>query len=171
MPRTAKAQPRKGQEDGIEVDEEIRFQRLSWTVQRVGWGLIAATLVAGALGLLGLGPAARHRITIDGTLEVEYYRIARRYAPLELRFSARPVSVDTFTVGLSQELLDRLEIQRIDPEPAATVADSWGTDYQFAIAAPTRITFHVEPNRAGGIPGRIRTANGAAAGLPLMVLP
>ena len=171
MPPASKAQPRKGQEDGIEVDEEIRFQHLSWRVQRIGWGLIAATLVAGAFGLLGLGPVARRRILIDATLEVEYYRIARRYAPLELRFRARPTSADTFTVGLSQELLDRLEIQRIDPEPAATVADSWGTNYQFAITAPTHITFHVEPNRAGRIPGRVRTANGPAADLPLVVLP
>ena len=41
------------------VREDMRFQRRSWALERVGWAVLALIAIAGLTGALGNGPASR----------------------------------------------------------------------------------------------------------------
>jgi hypothetical protein len=60
----------------MEVNADIEFQRRVWRVQRIGWLIIAAVIVAALLGVFGGGPLSRAAVQGDG-LRLEYERFAR----------------------------------------------------------------------------------------------
>lgn len=62
----------------LELDQDIDFQRRSWAVQRVGWGVMALVALAALLGLFGPGPI-NNAITgsKEAPLWLEYKRFGR----------------------------------------------------------------------------------------------
>lgn len=69
--------------DGLQIDEDLAFQRRSWRWQRAGWLGFVALIVAGLLGVFGAGPLSRAESSGAG-LRIEYDRFARTQAPTSL---------------------------------------------------------------------------------------
>jgi hypothetical protein len=155
----------------IEINEEIDFQRRAWRVQRMVWVAMALLLGAAMLGFFGLGPLSRIELTVAPGVSVEYHRWARAHAPLQLRFLVGETSAGPGRLHLSHSLLSRVRVVRIEPEPTETRADPEGITYQFRIDPPVPVVFHVEPERAGRVAGRVRAGDGAPVELPLLVWP
>ena len=53
----------------LKLEEKPVFQRLEWRIQRVGWVLWAAIVIAACAGLMGRGPlSATEASAPDGSL-------------------------------------------------------------------------------------------------------
>ena len=101
----------------IDVQDDLRFTRGSWTVERVGWGLLAAFLVAGFLGLLG--PGLFSRATAHGPLTVEYERFSRLQNEEEIRVRLLP---GTRSLWVENRFLAAVRITSVTPEPESVKA-------------------------------------------------
>jgi hypothetical protein len=160
-----------GRPPAIEIEESIDFQRRSWRVQRAAWLAIGLMLGGAVIGLFGLGPLSRARLTIGPGVSLEYHRLARAHAPLELRFQVAEAGTGLTRLHLSHSLLSQVRVVRIDPEPLKSSADSTGIGYEFRITGSAPVVFHVEPERPGRVTGHIRTGDTAPIEIPLLVLP
>lgn len=121
---------------GLQVDQDMRFQRCEWRVQRAGWAAGVFILAAALAGLFGHGPLSRAEAgSRDGPLHVRYDRIVRNQAPADLRLSffLDPAGGET-TLWLSSALVQNIELRSVMPQPLR----SWSTPSRtgFVFAAP-----------------------------------
>jgi hypothetical protein len=118
----------------IELDEDLRFQRVEWIVQRVSWVLWAGIIVAALAGLVGPGPLSNTEASAsDGLITVAYERFVHYHHPTTIDIMLGPSAEvgNPARVKLSQTLLDRLEVLRIEPEPESREVTSDGIVYSF----------------------------------------
>ncbi|WZH53905.1 MAG: hypothetical protein PIR53_07900 [Nocardioides alkalitolerans] len=106
--------------DGI---DPRRTGRAGARVRRVGMGVLAAVVVAGACGTWGVRTATATATTDGLRLEVDFPRVAR--PGLDVTFAVTvedpaglPATVD---VGIDAAYLHLFEAQAIQPEPASQV--------------------------------------------------
>ena len=86
-----RGEPREGPYVGLEVHEDMRLVRRSWVVQRIGWGVMAALLLAALLGLFGTGPLSRATATAPGgAVTLDYDRFGRYLGPATLLIRVGP---------------------------------------------------------------------------------
>jgi hypothetical protein len=161
--------PRAG--GSVSVSEDMDFQRRWWRFERIAWYLLAAVLIADALGLFGQGWLARaQRSASDGTVHLRYDRIDRASAPSEMTIEFGPAAVRNGQVTLfsSQNIVKELGAQRIIPEPRTSQVGPAGVTYTFtAMGSPATVSIALQPVRPGfrqielGIPGSqpVRASN------------
>ncbi len=148
------------QEDNApDINQDLDFSRREWRVERTGWVLFALLVLAGLLGLLGRGPLTE-RMTSDANrlASVEYYSIDHAEAASELRVHiARGVVPATqMWLTLNSAYLKRIEIESIQPQPAAQQLTGDGVAFVFYLTEPGQpvdVTIHhrfVEYGRATG---------------------
>jgi hypothetical protein len=78
--------------DGLQIDDDLRFQRRTWRIQRIGWIAFALLVLAGLLGVFGSGPLSRAEATGEG-VRIEYDRFARLQSSATLRITIDPAAV------------------------------------------------------------------------------
>ena len=81
--------PRKGEMPILMAAHFSRYQltrchRLGWTLERIGWGFMAATMLAAVVGLFGAGWLSTAEATRSDSGTVRYPRFGRAHSPLEL---------------------------------------------------------------------------------------
>jgi hypothetical protein len=147
---------------GIDLEDHESLQRIEWRTQRVGWFVWSTIIVAACLGLLGPGPLSAARDSdANGTLTVAYDRFLHYHHPTEIRITLGNLSRagGELELTLSQELLDRMQIRRIEPEPVRASLGGGGVVYKFSrsdSADPSEIVFHVDFERIGPSHGTIK---------------
>lgn len=149
---------------GIEVDQDLDFQRKDWRFERIGWAAMFLVVVAAILGLLGRGPLSSASASADdGSLRIEYQRFERHGSQSELTvFLRRAASTDTSVqLWIGGEFLRSVQLQQIVPEPERQISLGDRTVYEVALRSDTgRVSFLVMPQRIGahtlelGVPGR-----------------
>ena len=143
---------------GLEVDDDPRFHRRMWRVQRAGWLAMLAITLAALTGLLGPGPLSRAVTAQPAGLRVEHPRFARVDAPQSLRVHL-PTSAPPgggYRLGLGRRFLDRVRIEAVVPPPVATEAAYDGRIvYTFAGAAAPVATVHFTPRGMGVVRAEI----------------
>lgn len=155
------------------VEEDMRFQRRFWRVQRIGWAFMALVLIAAALGVFSEGPLSWTHAQGD-QVTVEYQRVYRNGAPSELVLSFSPGFDGERTVILPHSLLQKVTLETITPTPERSETQADGLHLTFAVpdAGPeSRIYLQVRPNGLGPLRGDIRSAEGGAARLRSFILP
>ncbi|HEU4684777.1 MAG TPA: hypothetical protein VFS39_09785, partial [Nitrospira sp.] len=102
----------------LDIHQDLAFQRRSWRLQRVGWGVLAVIALAGLLGLFGQGPFSR-TTAADPSLpfSVEYDRFARFRSPMILRILLNEEHPPRamLDVWVSRAYLDHVQITGITP--------------------------------------------------------
>jgi hypothetical protein len=146
--------------DGLQIEEDIAFQRRSWRVQRVAWAVMALILLAGLLGVFGSGPLSQATASMPGVLAVEYQRFARYDTPdtLSIRLEPAATGGPAVRVGLDRAYLDHSKIDSMVPPPARVHGAGDRLVYEFPIAEPGRpltITLALEPQQIGIVHGRV----------------
>ena len=68
--------PEQKQNDRLQINEDIEFQKKEWNWARLGWVLMLIIALAGLLGLFGQGPLSKSTARAGG-IEVEYERCAQ----------------------------------------------------------------------------------------------
>src|SRR4051812_16139311 len=95
--------------DGIETGFDETFERKWIRFEHVVWGVMIVVVIAGLIGGLGRGPAARAQAGVPPIL-IEYERIVRYQTPTEITVrSAGTTGIERLFVG--RALLDRLQVQ------------------------------------------------------------
>jgi hypothetical protein len=148
----------------LERHRDLRFQRREWTVQRAGWLVMLAFVLAALSGLFGGGPLSAATAKVE-PLQLQYTRFERRHAPTELEVSVATsaVSQDQVEVWFSPDYLARIEITSIVPEPEEVSETNDRVIYRFNIDEQTRaprILVALEHDEPGLTTGRIGLIDG-----------
>jgi hypothetical protein len=147
----------------LEIGDDPRFTRRSWTWERIGWGILGL-VVAGALaGALGPGPlSAASAAGRDGTLRIEYERFGRFDTESRIRLLARPGG-DPAEVWLDRSYAESVDLERILPTPALVSLDGDRVAYRFP-APPAGALLDVVLEVRFRRPGRLRGRAGVPGG-------
>lgn len=138
---------------GLEVDQDLEFQRRDWTFERAGWFAMLVVVVAALLGLLGDGPLSRaHRIAGDHSLRVEYGRFERHGARTQLTLFVRRDSTagSAASLWIDDHFLEGVTIDGIEPQPTRQVSVGDRTLFDIAVAGDSaRLTLSFTPLTIG----------------------
>ena len=144
----------------LEIGEDEAFERRSFTVQRAGWVLMAALVVAAAAGLFGSGPLARATAAAPGAFTIEYERLTRYQSEQTLHVHLEPAvtrSPET-RLWVNREFLDSSRIDTVVPAPLRVEGRADRLDYVFHMARPGDrlvIAFNIQAEQIGLVAGRI----------------
>jgi hypothetical protein len=160
----------------LEVHEDLHLQEQFWTVERVGWTLMAAALVAGLLGAFGEGLLSRHTKSDDKSLAVEYVRFGHYKSPLQLQIQvlASNARQGRLSIGLDYTFLGRILITRITPQPVTEELDAGGLNFAFPVhneEGSIFITISYEPQYVGTLTGRVSLGDGSEVSIRQFIYP
>jgi hypothetical protein len=161
----------------LEISEDMRYQRRTWLVERVGWSILGAVLIAALLGVFGGGGvvASTERTTEGGGLSMQYDRFWRLDSPMRLRVTARPsVESDSLRISLSRDYVESLSLTTITPQPdrVETAGDRYVFEFPLTdSAARAIIVFDVEPREPGRLRGEIGIEGGESLSFSQLIYP
>jgi len=146
---------------GLEIDQDLEFQRKAWVAQRVGWVLMGLFVLAAAVGVLGSGPLSRARAVVPGVMTLEYERFARfeTSETLTVRLESAATAGDVVRLSLDRDFLDSAKIETVLPPPVRVESAAGRLIYVFALAqprVPLVVTFSFEPQTIGVQEGVVR---------------
>ena len=162
----------------LQISEDMDYQRRTWLVERVGWIVLGAVLIAALLGLFGGGGlvASAELETDGGALAMQYDRFWRVDSPMRLRVVARPPadSDSTLRVWLSRDYVEALSLTTTTPQPdhVAAAADRYA--FEFSLTDPgeaATIVFDVEVRGPGRLHGEIGVEGGESASFSQLIYP
>jgi hypothetical protein len=149
-----------------EIDEDMKFQKREWKMQRIAWLVFGLFLLAAFLGVFGSGPI-NHSTQVDpqGLLSVEYEPLVRRQSPtrLKLQLKAPAQKTDRAQFWIASDCLDALEISQVTPAPERMEAMGKRVVYSYPPSREKReliVGFHFQPLRIGRLPCRIGYPDG-----------
>lgn len=157
----------------LEISQDLGWQRRSWRVQRVAWGLLVVFLAAAALGLLG-GDGPFREATAGPSAAIEYDRFTRLGSPTELRITppANAASPEEVEIAVAGDYLGEFEITSVLPEPASVRTAEDELIYTFAAGeSPGAIAFSLEPRKPGVQSGEVRIGAGEPVRFSQVVYP
>lgn len=145
--------------------ESDAFQRKEWRFQTVSRVVLGVVLVAAAGGFFGTGPLSGTEAGDDaGTITVRYERFVRHQGQAELTVSLGAGAVDgsSATLFLSRSLVDEMDIQNIDPQPASARSTEDGVFYTFEadVDSPPVVSVAYRPDGLGPVRGTVRAGSG-----------
>jgi len=163
------------QRSGLEISEDMAFQRRTWLVERIVWILLGLILIAALLGFFGGGGpvASAETTTEDGNLSMQYDRFLRLESPTQLRVVARPLGT-TLRLWVGRDYVEAIEITNIVPEPDRVEAAEDRYTFEFPLIAPestATVFFYIEPRKAWSLNGRLGLEGGAELMLRQLVYP
>lgn len=101
--------------------------------------MLALILLAALAGLVGGGPVSRSTSSSGAetgiTVRLDYPRWSRSRSPesLQITVAAPGANVESISLVLPPSLTDRLEIERIVPEPASASTGPRGVTYTWSV--------------------------------------
>lgn len=162
----------------LEVNQDIEFERRSWRVERVGWGLMTlliAVALTGALG--GPGPLASATAeTAEGEVAVEYRRFTRSGRSSEVRVSAGREGLRNGRLRLwvDRAYLVDIGLEKVVPEPASVETTSDRVTFVFPVRGETtrvEVALVLEPRSYGPHEGRLGVDGGPDVSFRQFVYP
>lgn len=116
--------------DGLQLDEDRRYQERLWTAERWAWGFFILITLAALLGATGAGGLLSRHQVITAAGDINAPRVARWQTPdhLEVRFTAG----GAHTLLLSPEFSRTFQVEAIRPQPERMVS---GPDGQLVYLA------------------------------------
>lgn len=155
------------------VREDMRFQNMSWTLQRVGWVFLALIILCGLAGLFSHGYLSNAVARQDGLpLTVNYDRFQRMTSLHRFDMSIPPGTEDEIRLTFNKAFSDLYEIDSIQPQPLRSNVSDGGLIFTFH--PPERGDFNavlwVRPRSFGYVPVEIGTPRGSLT-IPIVVYP
>jgi len=138
---------RTGPED---LDRQVRFHRLEWRFQRIGWVLVALFLALALVGVFGSGPLS-HASAQAATGRIEYERFVRDGSPTELLIiPAGGAAQGVSRVEISADYLKAFRVTRVTPEPKTVRRAGEQLVYEFASSSSgALISLQTDPQQLG----------------------
>lgn len=177
-PKPGKAAPHPEQGPRtIDVDEDMAWQRRTWTVQRLGWFVMGALAVAALSGVFGHGPLSRREASDPaGLVRVEYERFERQLSEHTLKVVIAPGTTtgDAVSLRLNGAFLDAAEVREIVPRPREEWSSGQDVEYVFPVAQPGQpatIRFVLKLKEAGTVEAEVGLAGREPARFTQFVYP
>ena len=138
----------------LEINEGLNFQRRQWTLQRVGWVTALVLIVLACLGLFGEGPIGNVMVS-SGNVRLEFDRFGRLGRETRLNFQTDLTKGKSqHRLWLSRRYLERVRIERIEPEPDSSQIEADRIAYYFrTVSKSLNVSFIVRPEAAGRLLG------------------
>jgi hypothetical protein len=157
------------------IQEDVRFQHVTWQVERLGWIFMALIVVAALAGLFG-GPTTRQETRDQsGRVQIEYQHLQRHLDPAALRLKIDTQGQSLFELTIDKQLARAFEIRSVIPEPIETQAHEGGLLMKFAASSentmPAEIVIMAIPNYPGDVSGGIGLIGEQPAHLDIFVYP
>jgi hypothetical protein len=163
------------QTHGLQIDEDLRFQRRDWLAQRVGWCALGLILLAGFAGAFGSGPLSHLRTTNGRGLAVEYERFVRHGARTNVTVRVAPaaISSDQARISLSRDYLLSHDLLSVVPEPRSVRSVGNDIEYLFAAASGQKleVRWTIEPDALGAHAASVRFNSGPPAAIVQFTYP
>jgi hypothetical protein len=134
----------------LPIEDDISLHKKGWIVQRVGWALMFAFIVAALMGLFGEGPMSGKKIKV-GSINVEYERFCRYEHGMQIRLESAGENINT--VSIPQTYLKSFRVSEIVPEPAKQVATAGYIQYQYDGSENNIINFFLTPVQRKNVEG------------------
>jgi hypothetical protein len=151
----------------IEIEEHMDYQRTFWRIQRVGWVLLVALLVASGLGLLGSGGPLHEEILGAGSaFRVEHPRVQRLSSEFTARFEL--AGADSLSILLPTRFFEDHRLDSWTPEPVSATAE--GDEIRFTFEGGNAI-LRAQPQSIGRKAITVREAGGERRDMSYLVLP
>lgn len=161
--------------DEVAVGADLEFQRRWWAFEKIVWAVFTALIILDVAGLFGRGPLARaHLRTADGTVQVDYDRIARYQTPttLTIHFAPSAVRQGKIQLWVSDSMIRQLGTQRVVPQPATSTLDHDGILYTFPSArVADSVEFALQPKHPGIFRFGLRFRDTALLTAKVLVMP
>lgn len=141
----------------LELDEKIDMHIKGWKVQRVGWVLVLAIMLAAALGVFGHGIFSKKVVHLENA-QITYERFFRYEAEMEVRFIVAGSAAPT-QISFSQDYLKNMRIEQIVPEPKENFTRSGSVFFVFGEDTPVEVTFYLMAKKAGTLQGEVGVNN------------
>jgi hypothetical protein len=150
---------------GFQIDQDLGFQRREWVVQRVGWWMLAAFVVAALLGVFGSGILSRATAGRQGSaLWIDYERFVRLGASSRLSVHFGEPSSAARELRINRDYFESLRVEQIVPEPERTVIGTNDVTLVFPAAADAALVIlDVQPMKPGRHSIRISTGQAHTA--------
>jgi hypothetical protein len=160
----------------LEINQDLRFQRRIWALQRIGWAVMALVVLVGLVRLLGTGPLSSATAgEEEAPLFVEEYeRFARYMLPTTLRVRLDPIGQGEARLWVDRGYLESVRPQTVTPEPDSVEAGPDGFTYVFKVNDPNRptvVTFDLQPETIGRLEGRVGLEGGERVEFEQFVYP
>ncbi len=157
------------------IREDLPFQRIMWSIERLGWVVMAILVLAAMAGLLG-GPTTRQETRdASGRVHVEYQHFQRHLDPTALRLKIDTQGQSLFELTIGKELAQAFEIRSVVPGPIETQAHEGGLLMKFAASPdntmPAEIVIIGIPDRPGRVTGGIGLFGETPAPLNIFIYP
>lgn len=157
------------------VKEDLRCQQITWTVERMGWVLMALIVLSALGGLFG-GPTTRQDARDgSGRVQVSYQHYQRHLDSTEIKLSVAARGERFISVTIDRALADAYEIRSIAPAPAESQLHENGLVLRFSVAPRTRsavdIVIFAAPKAPGGLSGGVGLVGEIPAHLEIFVYP
>jgi hypothetical protein len=124
-------------EPRLEIEEDLRFQKREWFIQRIGWTLMLLVMCSALLGVFGSGPVSKTVANQSDKLSLVYERFARYESPTSLKIKVNsPGENNEAHIRISRNYLDAMKIETILPEPLNVRAEGEWLVYEFKVGAP-----------------------------------
>jgi hypothetical protein len=163
---------------GLQIDEDMEFERRSWRWQRVGWGVMALVLLAALLGLFGSGYLDRAQVGAEGSqLWMDYNRFGRLEAEtteLRVHFKSSTSTDGKARLWLSREYMEGVKIMNLNPPPVSVEAGAERYTYVFSVSVEGQqsdVIFHLEPEKMGRLQGQVGLDGGPSLNFAQFVYP
>lgn len=138
----------------LEIDEDLKMEHRTWTVQRVSWVILLLIVIAALLGFTGRGGVKGinniTKSTPSQTMEVEYDRFLRDEVEGEMKISLKNLISTSPTLFFSREFYDKVRVEEIVPEPEHVEISQDGIAYTFRATKPEFIVlYYTKPLHIG----------------------
>lgn len=147
---------------GLKLEQDILHQKREWKIERIGWLIMAAVILAAFLGLFGgSGPLLTERRPMPERREVqlEYPHFGRYQSLSVLTFHHMPQSGGhPFAIWLDEAYLGHFDLQRVTPTPYSMTASDGKLFFRFH-GQPRTVTFHLQAEVVGPLTGRAGVAD------------
>ncbi|MBM1171521.1 hypothetical protein [Microvirga arabica] len=175
-PENARRQP--GEDPrSIEVDEDMAWQRRTWTIQRFGWFAMGGLVLTALTGVFGYGPVSWQEASDPvGLVRIEYERFQRQGSEFTLRVDVAPEATaeNAIPLRVSGTFLDAVEVKGIAPEPREARSLGGDVEYVFPLAQPGQpvtIRFALKLREVGSHSAEIRLSGREPARLSQFIYP
>jgi hypothetical protein len=156
-----------------DFEDEERYHRRKWVVQRIGWTAMLLLIVVASLGFLGgAGPFTRVEAGNSPNLKISYERFLRYAATSAIDVSVDAAGSRSFTLEINDSYLQHFDLESILPEPRLMDAAQGRLIMTFeATSTPTTITLRMKPEQMGGQSGVFRVSSGDEITIEQFVYP
>jgi hypothetical protein len=150
----------------LQLSDDLAFTRRSWVVERIGWAVLGALLIAGFFGLLG--PGLLSGVKEAGPLTVEYDRFERRENENELRVRLAP---GARSLWVENSYLDGVRLEKVQPEPSRVASEAGWTVFTFEGEEDVEARLEISPRSIGRLEGRFGPSKDQAVRVRQFVFP